>query len=546
MTDTHRGPGQTPSVLTSVILPFVESSDARLRSNAMHALAALVTKSDQNLANQAEKQLLRALMLDFGSAGAEWQRRFWQSAFDALGRIPEEARIRIANEADKNLINTRDPAERARIAGLLIALRAAGCLPAAGWSKMLRLTFDAGRAGLLRTVWAVIWRMAVATLLFGCAIFGLSPVSQVSGENIASRLFDVWILGSLCLIILMYFSLSGKAIEFRRLWSFDIIMSAIIFSILAGVGRLLLDNTGARDGWPLFEKAFALLDGRSLIAAIEGCLLGFLIGGAIRSMRWIVDVYVIEAAETKSVSRAMLAVLVTTLACWGAAVMGMDPHSAGAAWVVLVPTSAAASLLDVWLERQPPQSLLLKQKKYYVSGTVQSAIIIAAAALALITYFRDGNRVSGPSFDQVAISFPADSIQNGKKSLETGFGVPAQFEITGTDTYQIQITAEAPGDPVLRIFNKKLGDRLVAEVSQPVPKYLLGEGQYYACVVKFKSTSRTICDQFSIIDIAALLIGHNATPLESNATENKARDVTITLSPIRKTRSPEQDSAIQP
>src|SRR5690242_17505877 len=102
MTDTPRGHGQTPSVLTSVILPFVESSDVRLRSNAMHALAALVTKSDQNLAKQAEKQLLRALMLDFGSVGAERQRQFWQSAFDALGRIPEETRIRIANEADKN------------------------------------------------------------------------------------------------------------------------------------------------------------------------------------------------------------------------------------------------------------------------------------------------------------------------------------------------------------------------------------------------------------------------------------------------------------
>jgi hypothetical protein len=53
--------------------------------------------------------MLPALTADLGNVSGDWQRRFLQRAFDALGRIPDDARIRIANEVDKKLKTRRIP-----------------------------------------------------------------------------------------------------------------------------------------------------------------------------------------------------------------------------------------------------------------------------------------------------------------------------------------------------------------------------------------------------------------------------------------------------
>jgi hypothetical protein len=535
MNDSGKRSGASDAII-DVILPFAESSDARLRGNAMHALAALVCKSEQIVAKQAEEQLLETITSDLGSTGTEGQRRFMQRALDALGRLPNDVRLRLAGRANERLRNSTEPSERARIAGFLVAGSAAGrSLPPLSWMQMVRLTFEAGRPSVGKTIWAASARVVIAALIFGFALNGL-PGLQLSGGNLVGRLIDIAIITAIGLSILACLSLAGRTEPSRQARQIDIAISAVVFLVLAGLGTALMLKTGASSDGPIFHTSFAALSRVPPVAIIQSCLIGFVLGAAVRFLRWAAEFYVIEPEGFKTVVRPAAAACVATLACGVSAKAGMDATAAGALWIILAPVASVAASLDVWLERQIPQSLSPPQKRSYLPQTLPTLVILSVIALGKMFY--DNVNKAIPTSDvlaRTAVSFPVDPLQTGSTTVETSLGVPVRFTIEQRGRYGL--ITEAPGDTVLRIISQKTAFRREVDDPDP-PKYIgtLGPDTYYACVVPFPSG--TLCgrlsagfDQLNLIESAALLIGGRPLASEPEPAEppQESSRVKITL-----------------
>jgi hypothetical protein len=83
--ETSEGDG---SAIFELIAPFSESADARLRGNAVLALAALVVGKDKDLGQRAMTEIVRVMSAEPGGAGAlDWQRRFVARSLDAFARL---------------------------------------------------------------------------------------------------------------------------------------------------------------------------------------------------------------------------------------------------------------------------------------------------------------------------------------------------------------------------------------------------------------------------------------------------------------------------
>ena len=166
-------PEASASAIFDLIAPFSESADARLRGNAVQALAALVGSRDESLYRQAMDEMARVMSAEPGGSGAlDWQRRFVGRCLDALDRLQPAERQLVGQQIFATSLSARERERRAAIARLsLAAMEHDRRFWTVSWISWVRLVRLAARPGFWITVWAALWRTAVVSLILMIALF---------------------------------------------------------------------------------------------------------------------------------------------------------------------------------------------------------------------------------------------------------------------------------------------------------------------------------------------------------------------------------------
>jgi hypothetical protein len=519
---TVSGTPHSTSAIIELIEPFSESTDPRLRGNAVFALAALVSSSDATIARQAEEQLVQAVTSEPGNAGADWRRRFTQRALAAVGRLLPEARSRIAKQANETLRNAREPSQRASIATFLIAASTSGGpLPSIGWLKLIWLSILAGRPGFWQSVWAATWRISLVTSVFALAISLLPNELQPNSNEISSRVIDIVGIATVFLSLLAFFSVTGRSVPSSRVQLIDVAISGASLLLLAGIGVNFLVIIGLNNNNPKFLSSPFLLARANPVVLFQACGIGLLVGAAVRGMRWAATSFAIEPEGLEYLLRPTVAFCVTSCSCIAVAYLWLDASIAGAAWILLAPAAAVASWLDLWLEGRGPQPLSMRRRSNQ-QVAVLPVVAIVSAFIMIVSVYRNVSTVSFTPWLKQPGSMTAEA--------KTLVGRPVSFNTEKDAQYNISFRASELTGLALVVQREDGG--VISTLENQDPSAItsqLSKGRYVACV-KNATTARSGCRTFQVsatVEVAAFLVGGQ---LAVGGTSNKEQIVTILLS----------------
>jgi hypothetical protein len=504
------------SAIFELIAPFSESADARLRGNAVLALAALVGGQDKHLGQRAMTEIVRVMSAEPGGGGAlDWQRRFAARSLDALARLRPAERQWIGRQIFANLSAAREPQRRAAIAQLsLAAMEHERRFWTAGWTRWLRLSRLAARSGFWITLGEVLWRTAAVWGIFALAI-GITP-PLIKDDTFSLDLFQhslvVAALTAVILAISTLLSVSGSIRPPLGISIADITVSATAFVLLiimtAWTG--LNPELSVRDVLPL-------------------CVLGFVLGAALRALRWVAVAVATEPSETAVGLRPLAALGVTTLICIAAGRLGMDLRAAAMGWVVLAPATTIAAWLDVRLENSEPhpfsQGQARMDRQWAIPVLAGSAILFSGLfvfdnvhqalkmdAKLQLALLQDGSQTT-KDIEKMPLPRTSDSI--GPTNVTAGFG--HRIPVNSGDGGSYEIVAKANPSEQIRLFlmwdsddrhffTSSSGD----ELHPPTIKKKMQKGEkFFVCVMPEVQPSCSLSSVESLRDFDMLVINGN-------------------------------------
>ncbi len=485
-------PAGGASAIFELIAPFSESTDARLRGNAVQALAALVGGPDKSLRQQAMDEIVRVVTAEPSGSGArDWQRRFAARCLDALARLQPAERHSVGQQILAASSSSREPERRAAIARLsLAAMEHDRRLWTAGWLRWLRLVRLTARSGFWITLWAVLWRTAVVCAIFTLAEAFVPWVDNRSDEfpEGIGRYIVIALLTAVTLTISTLLSISGKIRPPLGISIADIAISAATFVLL------IIIVTAWQELTPELTSELSVRD------VLVLCVLGFVLGALVRAARWVALAATIEPNGTAIGFRPLAAFAVTTLACIAAGLLGMQMRAAAEGWMVLAPATMIAAWLDVWLEDREPHLLsegrARTDSRWAIPVLAGSAIILSGwliyqnlkdasneDALLQSAPLQDGSQ-SAQVIEKVRL--PSTSDSNGSTTVAAGFGrrIPVDADVEGS--YEI-VAKTNPNERIMLFLVQLTPDRRVVARSSDNPPTITGKleknHKYFICVM---------------------------------------------------------------
>jgi hypothetical protein len=328
---------------------LAESNDARIRGNAVQALAILASDKNSGLAGRAQELLIRALAAGPASLEPEWYRRFRTRALDALRELGPEQREDVLKKVMIANMRSTDKNQRAAVSTLLWEASSADLFRSVNWLQLRRLAGRVGKTRFWTVLWAATWRYV---LLFFALWSLLTLVTYAIPEFAPDQMDTIFNLIVLYVFILLLptFVLTHVAFVGRPKLPLvyraaDILVSGLVFGTVCIVGTFaLIDNS---DSVKDFFRGLLEFSTESLLSL---GVLGFIIGAAIRSIKWFPEAKVIAAYRLRPV----WAFLIASVACMVAAKLGVDTRVSGAAWLTTASAAVVIAALDDWLEKRGP------------------------------------------------------------------------------------------------------------------------------------------------------------------------------------------------
>jgi hypothetical protein len=516
-------PTGSGSAIFSLIAPFSESTDARLRGNAVQALAALVGGEDKGLRQQAVEEIVRVMSAEPGGSGAlDWQRRFSARCLEALARLQPADRQLVGQQILATSFSVRERERRVAIARLnLAAMEHDRRFWTAGWMGWLRLLRLAIRPGFWLTVWAALWRTAVVWVILMLAMaavfkFVLAPSVGPAGTFSDDLLQHfLWIGGLTAAIFTVsaLLSISGSIRPPLGICIADTFVSAIMLAILTILG-VWVDLDPEFLG-PTVSANVSVRDKLSL------CILGFVLGAAIRALRWVAVAVETEPNGTAVGFRPLAALGVTTLACIIASWLGMDISAAATGWIILTPATIIAAWLDVWLENSEPHPLA-QIRAHADSRWTWATPMVAALAILLSGYLVGSNLKNGSSKYAALQSLGAGEVQlpgsSGSPSTSTAeFGHQIRLRGDVEGSYQFIVKTDASEQITLILVQDGPGpDRHVVDRSSSNPPTITGQlekgAKYFLCVMPEDESSCSLTGVANVRNFDMLVLNGDIRP----------------------------------
>jgi hypothetical protein len=505
------------SAVFELIASFSESADARLRGNAVQALAALIGAHDESLHRQAMNEMVRVMSAEPGGSGAlDWQRRFVARCLDALGRLQPAERQLVGQQILATSFSARERERRAAIARLsLAAMEHDRRFWTAGWIRWMRLVRLAARPGFWITLWSVLWRTAVVWGIFASAAeFAPGLIrDETFSDDLYQHAFGIALLTAALIAISALLSVSGSIRPPLGISIADTTVSATTFVLLIIITAWtgLTPDLSVRDVLPL-------------------CVLGFVLGAALRALRWVAIAVATEPNGTAVGLRPLATFGVTTLFCIVAGRLGMDMRAAGMGWMVLAPATMIAAWLDVWLENGEPHPLsqgrARTDSRWAIPVLAGAAILLSGwlvhvnlkQALAMdnalqLAPLLDGGIQSTQVIEKVRL--PASSDSNGPITVTVGFGrrIPVDADIEGS----YQIVAETNPNERITLFliedaldkhgvTRSSGDKLHPPT---ITGRMEKDSKYFICVMPEVQPNCSLYTVASFRDFDMLVINGN-------------------------------------
>lgn len=445
-----------------LIAAFGESTDPRLRGNAVYALAALLKREDGAFGHRARSELLRIL---FGppEGGETGQRVFVERALDALKALDVADRRSLRDALREQQHGNRDPAQSKWIARLQLtgSEPAVDCFEPGGWWRYLRLTWAAGRPSFWANMWAATWRTTVvwSPLLAGLMFF-----------EVPSEAAILWPWTALCMGLLASISLAGRIAPPNRVRWADTAVCAALFGLLAiGAEAVLPEMLGHPSAGTLVPLAVAT-------------------SALVRWLRWLSVSTSIEPSGLPPLLRPASAFLSVSLACALWAQLGGEGRHAMAAWLLLAPAGSVAAWLDIYLDRHGTGAQLprLRTRREWLLPSIASA----AAGLVLLVA---ANQVRVAGGEHGAVSLPGGLSASGAVVISTRLNALTPIDVQEDGFYAItgggraranSLSIERDGmDHVLVVFDHRQESLDSADSPEPPTlKRALTKGRYFVCI----------------------------------------------------------------
>jgi hypothetical protein len=485
MNPTMSNPRPNDRVL-DLVGAFVESTNARLRGNAIQALVALVNSEDSDLAGRAEETLAQAIVSGPASAEMEWQRQFRSRALNAMEHLAPTTRSRTFEHMRTTHRQSKDPMQRAALASFLLEANAKGLLARpTSWFELRRLTRSLATVGFLRAIWQALWRFSVAVAAIYIVItivpFVLTQSWELNSEKAYNQIGALSVVPLAALAFLPFVTLIGRLELSIRERVIEAALCGIIFAAISVFGAMLpLDKTWADLSEPWIGLA----------------IVGAVIGVAVRSLKWLPD------TEHTAIypAKLFLAAVVATLVGMAAARCGMDPKVAGASWLVLAPSAVAAVSFDSWLETIGPNlaPLVDKPKNTRASFVIAGFLVVGCVAVVFEGYQNLSRAFPPPRTEMLGTNL----IERKAKSPHR-----LELDVSKQGSYTIY-AAPDDGTTDIALTIKKEGERATVEnhnreKQSEETTNSLSAGKFFICA----SRANQPCNfTFDLVDFAAALI----------------------------------------
>jgi hypothetical protein len=338
---------------------FAEAADAKLRGNAVYALAALVESPRASISERAREQLVALIGMESGGTGPEWTRRFASRAIDALRSLPDQEFERCRGLILTQCSEGPSAAQRGEYARFSLVLDE--FVPPArphSWLQSQRLLWHAGRPGFWWSVWGGAWRCVIVGLML--MVVAILLVPDITSTEVMAHLTLATGASSLLAVTVI----GGRFRQGLQAKTVDVLICAVFFALLAALATFWSDDVIA--GHEVWLNA----------------LLGLLVGALLRSRKWL------AGRSNSSMLLAPWEPLVyfcaATLLFEIAAFAGRNAQALAAAWITLAPTAATLGWLDGWLLRMvkppmvPPGARTENPWK-----SVAPAVLLVGAAIGL-------------------------------------------------------------------------------------------------------------------------------------------------------------------
>jgi hypothetical protein len=449
-----------------VVRPFAESSDARLRGNAVVALTALVDESRTDLTDEATAELVRILCAEPGGVGLDWQRRFAGISINAIGDLDAKRSGLIGSRMLEQVRDSREPAQQMAVARLILTACDHGRrLWPISWRQFRRCANLAGRPGFWQCVWAAFWRLSIAWIVIAVGSEMIDEaVLQAEFEDLTDKAASAATLTAFGLAFVMRLSIPGNLRPPRHVYVRDIVFNAVLFGLFAPFGALAV----------LPSDHLVWSDDSQLLLSLLGLfVLAAVIAAAVRCMRWVSALTVLEPDGTSHFVRPATALGIATAACVAAAYVGMAADIAAAAFLGIVPAAVTLSLLDIWLEEKGPRTLLpapARKERRWVLPVLAAVSIIGTYGFAGINLF-------GPSAEGSLVAVTAVTIS------PDGEPVPARARLGET----IKVHVIKDGDFTIALSDTgaaasvRITDSRRVSVEPHAETWHLAAGNYSAC-----------------------------------------------------------------
>lgn len=449
-----------------LITAFGESSDARLRSNAIYALAALSRSSDPVVCRRALDELRGILAAaPAGGGSMDWQRLFSERALDALGQLKDQDRLWLRNALAERLADSTDTSQRQSIARLELAAYEPPHPrfdPGGHW-RYQQLCWVAGRPSFWSSLWAAGWRSAWVWTPLLTILLATSELSSVVGQALA-----VWLWTAICMSLLAVASLAGRMTPPRAVQAIDTVLCGLVFGLLvAGLAMLVPETIGSSE-----------IGSRQVVALV---LLGIGIGVTVRVLRWIAVLVDLDPQGMATLLRPVTAFLLTTVVCQ--AITAIAPsRPLATAWLLLAPAAAIAAWLDVWLDRNGPR--IQRPEARGRREWLMPVLAAGSAVLVMAFAYLHANLKDMLTEGATRIDLPAAGRGNEPLILTTRLNGLVPIRIETRSTYRFVSGGNTPMDSVLVILNEDRTHRADADPEPPTLTETLDPGLYYVCVAR--------------------------------------------------------------
>ncbi|UAK24307.1 hypothetical protein [Sphingomonas nostoxanthinifaciens] len=415
---------------------LVQSSDPRLRGNAVHALAALTTARDAGTGAAAQERLIELLVSeDMPSADTRWRETLQASILDALRQIPEDRRQAVAEETLARL-RQRDVKHHSTVFAALMEAHASHLVGHGVSGRLSSWQWRAYGIGVIGLILRCIWRYLLL------AIPMVVAVGMVLGSDKAGLL-----LAMLLFVITPVFALiAGPASRLGILGHPPLPQARYLRDTLIGGATIALFTLAATCliAW-LWTPTLKV----GPWSAALGLIGGFAAGALSRALRWPPFPPARPGRIEDQLGRVVGAVAIATLICAFFALLGFAAPAA-CVWIPLAPACGASAWLDLWLEDRPPEYPAA------FKNVLPRAVLLLpiGAAILLIGYnlWAPASPIAVPVIPRApSLALDLGTIKdNDVRSIPLAYGNSVQVSGGNNATFTINAAAADNSDIVLK------------------------------------------------------------------------------------------------